>query len=1468
MVFNKIEKIYFCKGDKVPGQIIYEEKIEGSEQVLVGPYGAVIFKGKHFLIEGVEALSYIGSQFIDGEYHLLYKSGESYIWKNSKGEVVSPEDWICIGMPAITPAGEKGVVVKMSKGIATVDIDGQKTNYFKKSLKPYLPNKKSLDQYQTAFERFHKYLPAIREHIIEENTRLIKSEFDTALDKLKEHNPDIKTTEELRNPSPEPEPKPQPEPKRTFMQRLFNKKPVAPAQTTPPPTPSFKANKPVHTVPEHIGRAYRTIEGEPNTANKDVHKLTHIDLNPHSQGPNDKYIYHYEVGEHRDPIATTNYLGSNGKKTEPHSFVKNGVFIPGEQVEHNGQDYSVISHIDYDPTTKRYNMQNMLVRDKAGNVTSIPRHEAKLTSSDYTKNAAVELSDGSKKFHHQLQVGDKINDSGNEHEVIYQDPQKGYISQDLNSGKMYFHSPQDYQREYRAKDKAYTAKRGDKIKIGSNVFTLVGESSKKGKSIVSIKDQNGDRKLFEIDSDYLNDKVVKKRKMKLLNPEDYGHADVSKVPSAKDVISQTFTAPESKGLPLGETKLPEPTKEEIHNDRISLLDRKLGEHRKSKDKEGNYQHKLGIGDLAVKTTMGEDNRLQSEIVNPEVQLGAKNKSIIVKDYDPASDVVRFRMKGDKPSKKPEEMKINDFKTWIKENEKDLHDDNTIKANLQRAEDSLHSDLVKNIAKHMDLQGHDKVTAKDIQDELNDPEGYLRNKLNDKISKYEKDYHNIKSGGSAVESDDYEKMGDVDNILKDAFDDESYADDVNEAIKGIRESKAQDVEREELEGRRKKVQEAKRQAEEQNKTAEQKPEKDYVKKTYNKLGDIFSKSVSKKAGVESVDHNISVKSDKHNNTKAEFHIINAGDLHTSDNLTPEHEKRHSTGDTNLHKVPFLKNTNFPPTGAQLRDYSSDSQEADAARKFTIENVSDNFNPAEVTNTSPQGNTNAPIVDSKGVVMGGNGRVLATRLLSDDNIKKNKEEIKSKLKQFYPEASDEQIKNLEKEVDKAKNPMVVRVAKHSSGEYYDYGKHNEDYKDFTRVLNQETTKAQSQRAKSEGLASSLSTEKREDLYKMIPPGTNINKHIATPKNAHQILDKLEEHKVITPDERSILTDEKGLTDEGKRLINDVYQKGYFSKEGETVIDKLPADQKTKINDFKNAHIGALLDLKTNNPYYDLQPELEDVARSLKDDSTQLEGQKKIVEDSIPTKGIKYIMTLPAEEQKEIMDTYMSAVRNMDESIKGNSLFADAGTDKADLENLKNNFFEKYAKHNDYLQSRKKETKKSIDFARTGITIRRGFELLKSAKVIDIASVAVMGDGKILMGRRRDSDLWTLPGGHVEEGETPLQGAKRELEEETGIKATALKHLGSEEIISEIGKPIRVHAYLLEGNPPTSMKDDPDTEVKRWFYLQTPLTKDVLEALHAPRNVTLKLLKLQKWEKSIRENMFIQAFNMAKIITDDWE
>jgi ADP-ribose pyrophosphatase YjhB (NUDIX family) len=64
---------------------------------------------------------------------------------------------------------------------------------------------------------------------------------------------------------------------------------------------------------------------------------------------------------------------------------------------------------------------------------------------------------------------------------------------------------------------------------------------------------------------------------------------------------------------------------------------------------------------------------------------------------------------------------------------------------------------------------------------------------------------------------------------------------------------------------------------------------------------------------------------------------------------------------------------------------------------------------------------------------------------------------------------------------------------------------------------------------------------------------------------------------------------------------------------------------------------------------------------------------------------------------------------------------------------------------------------------------------------AGVVIVQDGKVLLIQREDFEVWALPGGGVDEGESLAETAVREAHEETGLVVEITHLIG---IYSEIG------------------------------------------------------------------------------------
>lgn len=93
--------------------------------------------------------------------------------------------------------------------------------------------------------------------------------------------------------------------------------------------------------------------------------------------------------------------------------------------------------------------------------------------------------------------------------------------------------------------------------------------------------------------------------------------------------------------------------------------------------------------------------------------------------------------------------------------------------------------------------------------------------------------------------------------------------------------------------------------------------------------------------------------------------------------------------------------------------------------------------------------------------------------------------------------------------------------------------------------------------------------------------------------------------------------------------------------------------------------------------------------------------------------------------------------------------------------------------------------------------------------------------LIGRidRRGRLLWSLPKGHVEDGETHEDAAVREVEEETGIRGRVLASLGTIDywFVAEDQRIHKtVHHYLLEASGGELSDEDVEVDEVAWVPL----------------------------------------------------
>ncbi len=79
----------------------------------------------------------------------------------------------------------------------------------------------------------------------------------------------------------------------------------------------------------------------------------------------------------------------------------------------------------------------------------------------------------------------------------------------------------------------------------------------------------------------------------------------------------------------------------------------------------------------------------------------------------------------------------------------------------------------------------------------------------------------------------------------------------------------------------------------------------------------------------------------------------------------------------------------------------------------------------------------------------------------------------------------------------------------------------------------------------------------------------------------------------------------------------------------------------------------------------------------------------------------------------------------------------------------------------------------------------------------NVAIFRRGKILLTQREDFEVWCLPGGHVDPGESIAQAAIREAHEEVGLTVDILRLVGIYSLLPAVEALVN-HLILFTAKP----------------------------------------------------------------------
>ncbi len=127
-------------------------------------------------------------------------------------------------------------------------------------------------------------------------------------------------------------------------------------------------------------------------------------------------------------------------------------------------------------------------------------------------------------------------------------------------------------------------------------------------------------------------------------------------------------------------------------------------------------------------------------------------------------------------------------------------------------------------------------------------------------------------------------------------------------------------------------------------------------------------------------------------------------------------------------------------------------------------------------------------------------------------------------------------------------------------------------------------------------------------------------------------------------------------------------------------------------------------------------------------------------------------------------------------------------------------------------------------------------------------IIKKNKVLLHHRTDYDMWDLPSGGMEKGETIIQALKREIKEETGLKIKPIRLTG---VYQNFNKEILVMMFLVKVISGKLTKNKEADAFNYFGYKQLPSNlapKQKERILDFYKNKNVVNVKIQKSMSSI--------------------